>query len=450
MTTGRRLQASRYLHLFERHGRTVAFNSSTSEIFELDAAEAGYLRALSAHGAADVATQCVGLDDARLEPLLNAGLVVSGDEPHGLAIDRLAKGRRARRARPGSHFGTLRLSLTERCNMACTYCFQRQQFPEVQPTMSDETLRDTMNWYVEQGERQFLTVQYFGGEPLMQWNSIVIAHEILERAKSAGRISGFRETITTNGTLMNRERAEWLVERGFDLIFSFDGPPEVNDLQRKLKSGRGAFDLAARGLRAYVDGGGPGAILMTATPQNLSRIPHYVRWFIDQPELSISLIGINSPQPTTRGWETGGTELADAIWESWRVCLENGVDFHGPGTYIPYHLRTLRPQDDGCVDRTPLSQPGSWPMYVTADGRRSMCLVFGRGSCAEVDEARGPIEHARSWHTSSGPADDCDACIASQTCGGPCMVERLMWEGNLSSDRCGFMRRMTELVVTQG
>ena len=54
------------------------------------------------------------------------------------------------------------------------------------------------------------------------------------------------------------------------------------------------------------------------------------------------------------------------------------------------------------------------------------------------------------WHLRAPSVMDCDSCIASQFCGGPCTLEKLLWKGALSNDRCEFMRTMTRHVLTRG
>lgn len=437
-----RLSASRYLHLLSGPDGRLAFNSLTLESFDISNDEFELLQC---------AIEGQPVDARAGESMIEAGLLVEGNESEELfALERLSLARRKRVEARRGHFGTLRLAVTEKCNMACSYCFQQQMYPDLQPAMSRETLEETMRWFIAQGNGSSLTVQYFGGEPLLEWDHIVFAHEMLEGAKSKGDIADFRETMTTNGTLITRDRARWMADRDFDLTFSFDGPPEENDLNRLLRSGRGTYRLAERGLRRWSDAGGQPAILMTATQQTLRSLPEYVRWFVEESGLHPEVIGINSPQPTARGWETGGVALADVIWRIWKYCNEAGVGFHGPGTFVATHLLGTGPQNDTCVDTGNAEEP-SWPIYVSATGARSMCVVHHRDRRVMRGDDENDYEAGLRWHNQENPtAEVCDRCIASQICGGPCALERLLWGGKLSEDRCGFMQHMTELVLTEG
>ncbi|MDA1360910.1 radical SAM protein [Glycomyces luteolus] len=436
----------RYIHLIERQGQHLAFNSVSLDSWELTSAEA---RVLKEHADGATAVDTVGVD---VEALVEEGLLVSVRTEPGKAMERLMESRKSKSAKGRGHFNSLRMSLTERCNMACTYCFQQALYPEDQPRMSEETMAQTLEWFIDQAEGDSISLQYFGGEPLLEWPLIQLANATVAKALAEGRISGYRQTMTTNGTVLTDTRAKWLLEQQFELIFSFDGPPEINDQMRIFKSGRGSYEKAAEGIKRWSALGGEPAILMTATQLNLRSLPRYVRWFAEESGINPAVIALNSPQPTETGWETGGVELAQAVFEMWLYCDERGIAFQAPGTFIPLHLRTKMPQSDHCIDGNLFgTEAGTWPVYVSADGRRSLCLVHHNDHRVEVPKGGDPIELGRRWHFEGPTVEECDGCIASQICGGPCTLEKLLWGGDkLSADRCDFMRTMTTEVLTSG
>lgn len=431
------MHRSRYLHCFDDEGRTVAFHSVTLESWILDEDER---RAIDRPEEAAPST---------LRDLLEAGLLVAEPEEPGAAIARINAARTRRFHERRGRFSTLRIALTERCNMACTYCFQQALYPDSQPRMTPEIFEEQMGWFLDQGDGH-VTIQYFGGEPMLEWTLLRRGDAMLREAVARGSISSFRQTMTTNGTVLNPDRAKWLIEHDFDLIFSFDGPPEVNDKLRVFRNGRGSFDKAANGLRTWTAASGRGGILMTATELNLPHLAEYTRWFLDESGLDIELVALNSPQPTTDGWETGGALLADIVFEMWAACRERGVEFHGPGTFIPLHLKDRVPQSDNCVDGDLHGGGGgAWPIYVSASGQRSLCLVH-HNDHRVIAAPSTAASQGHDWHLRAPSVMDCDSCIASQFCGGPCTLEKLLWKGALSNDRCEFMRTMTRHVLTRG
>ncbi|WP_416485583.1 radical SAM protein [Streptomyces sp. CL12] len=441
-----RWKTSRYVHVLdvpEATDRKVAFNSLTLQAFDIEPAEA---RLLERFKQPDGLPEAPG-DEAR-DLVASRLIVAADDDAPGQAAARLNAVRQAEFRRGAGRYRTLRLSLTERCNMACGYCFQQKLYPDQQPRMSMELLESTVEWFVDQAEGQEVSVQYFGGEPLMEWNLIVRSHELLAEAETAGKISGFHQSITTNGTLMKPSRAKWLVERDFGVTFSFDGPPEINDQQRTFKNGRGTYEKAAEGLRNWVAAGGESGILMTASSFNVGKLKEIVRWFVEESGLEPQIIGLNSPQPISTGWETGGEELARTVFDIWQYVEARGITFHGPGAYMPGNLQLEKPHSDNCVSGRPSQSGGdAWPVYVSADGRRSLCLVHHRDARVEVTPEQPMKQAGLNWHKSHATIKDCDSCIASQLCGGPCTLERILWNDRLNPDRCGFMQEMARLVL---
>ncbi|WP_327129804.1 radical SAM protein [Streptomyces sp. NBC_01727] len=438
-----RWKTSRYTHVLEADGRRVAFNSLTLQAFDIDSSEAALLERFQSP---DGISEKPG-EEAR--DLLDSRLIVTvADDVPGQAVARLNAARQAEFRRGAGRYRTLRLSLTERCNMACGYCFQQKLYPEQQPRMSKELLESTMEWFIGQADGHQVNVQYFGGEPLMEWDLIVRANELLAQAKADGRIAGYVESLTTNGTLMKPDRAKWLVEHGFGTTFSFDGPPEINDRERVFKNGRGTYEKAAEGLRNWVAAGGESAILMTANSFNVGQLKEIVRWFVEESGLEPKIIGVNSPQPVSSGWEAGGAELARTIFDIWRYVEDRRITFHGPGAYMPGNIQLEKPHTDNCVSGRPSDKDGdAWPVYVSADGRRSLCLVHHRDARVEVAPEKSMKKEGLKWHKSHGTIKDCDGCIASQLCGGPCTLERILWADRLNEDRCGFMQEMARLVL---
>ena len=80
-----------------------------------------------------------------------------------------------------------------------------------------------------------------------------------------------------------------------------------------------------------------------------------------------------------------------------------------------------------------------------------MCVVYHQDPRVMARKGETTFEAGLRWHNIEESASEtCDRCVASQFCGGPCGLERVLWDGRLSADRCGFMQRMTELVLIEG
>lgn len=124
------------------------------------------------------------------------------------------------------------LSLTNQCNFRCTYCFV--DFNE--KVMSLETARKAINMIVENGKRknENPSITFFGGEPLLQYDSLIVP--LINEYR--GRV---RWGITTNGLLLTEDMVDFFVENNVGVLFSMDGCKESHDMHRKDKDGNGTF-----------------------------------------------------------------------------------------------------------------------------------------------------------------------------------------------------------------
>ena len=129
------------------------------------------------------------------------------------------------------------------CNLRCEYCFASTgDYSMGRRAMSFETGRKALDFLLENsGDRQNLEVDFFGGEPLMNWE---VVKQLVEYGRSKEKEWGkkFRFTITTNGLLLDEEKADFINREMSNVVLSIDGRKEVNDRVRKRADGTGTYD----------------------------------------------------------------------------------------------------------------------------------------------------------------------------------------------------------------
>ena len=129
------------------------------------------------------------------------------------------------------------LNLTNACNLACQYCFV-EQHPDF---MTLETAKYAADWLAsnaENGDKP--SINFFGGEPLLQWDKIIVPLTEYIRGKY-GR--NFQLSMTSNCILMDEEKAAFCKENGIGLLFSVDGDKATQDCNRPCRDGRSSFDI---------------------------------------------------------------------------------------------------------------------------------------------------------------------------------------------------------------
>ena len=136
------------------------------------------------------------------------------------------------------------LHIAHDCNLACKYCFAEEgEYHGRRELMSFEVGKKALDFLVaNSGNRVNLEVDFFGGEPLMNWD---VVKQLVEYGRSLEEPNNkkFRFTLTTNGVLLNDEIMEYLNKEMSNVVLSLDGRKEVNDRMRPFRTGKGSYDL---------------------------------------------------------------------------------------------------------------------------------------------------------------------------------------------------------------
>lgn len=136
------------------------------------------------------------------------------------------------------------LHVAHDCNLKCEYCFASQgDFDGEKSLMSFDVGKKALDFLVEKsGNRRNLEVDFFGGEPLMNFE---VVKELVHYGRSIEKKHNkkFRFTITTNGLLLDRDKMDFINEHMSNVVLSLDGRKEVNDNMRKTVNGEGSFDI---------------------------------------------------------------------------------------------------------------------------------------------------------------------------------------------------------------
>lgn len=157
----------------------------------------------------------------------------------------------------------LTLNVTEDCNFRCRYCIYSDQYKNTRchskSYMSSDIAMKAIDRYfslLEDGRwynpSRKPSIGFYGGEPLLNFDLIKNAVEHIERTYNDFSVN---YNMTTNGSLMNKEKAEWLMQHGFKLSISLDGPKEEHNRNRIYSSGKGTFDDVMKNVTLIMDSG---------------------------------------------------------------------------------------------------------------------------------------------------------------------------------------------------
>ena len=135
------------------------------------------------------------------------------------------------------------LHIAHTCNLNCSYCFASQgKYQGDRALMSFEVGKQAFDFLIaNSGDRHNLEVDFFGGEPLMNWD---VVKQLVAYARSIEKEhnKNFRFTLTTNGMLIDDDVIEFANKEMSNVVLSLDGRKEVNDHFRRDYSGKGSYD----------------------------------------------------------------------------------------------------------------------------------------------------------------------------------------------------------------
>ena len=153
------------------------------------------------------------------------------------------------------------LHVAHTCNLNCSYCFASQgKYHGDRALMSFEVGKQALDFLLEHsGTRHNLEVDFFGGEPLMNFD---VVKQLVAYARSREKECGkhFRFTLTTNGVLIDDDVIDFANREMSNVVLSLDGRKEVHDRYRVDYAGNGSWDrivpkfqklVKARGNKAY-------------------------------------------------------------------------------------------------------------------------------------------------------------------------------------------------------
>ncbi len=321
---------------------------------------------------------------------------------------------------------SLSLAVAQKCNLACTYCYASGgDFGGPARNMEWEVAKASVDRLVAEAEPGVrINLAYLGGEPLINRPLI---HRVTEYAREQAQANDLRVgfSITTNGTLLRPEDAEFFEEHGFAVTISLDGVGEVHDRLRPNRGGRGSYDMILRRvepLLVHQRNMQVGA-RVTVTPQNMG-LPETLEQFVG---MGFHSVGFSPMLASPNGCnELGGDDFDEMLAQMIRcgqafeaaVIRGRRYPFSNMSTAMQeIHRGTHRPYACGA---------GAGYFGVSADGGLFACHRFVEDDAGAMGNVYdGPDLRRDNWladrhvHGQS----PCNTCWARYLCGGGCHHE---------------------------
>ncbi len=145
------------------------------------------------------------------------------------------------------------MHISHACNLCCEYCFAGQgKYKGEEALMSFEVGKQAFDFLIKNsGKRRNLEVDFFGGEPLMNFDTV---KKLVEYAREIEKEHGknFRFTLTTNGVLLDDDVIDFANKEMDNVVLSLDGRKEIHDKYRVDYKGKGSYDLVVPKFQEFI------------------------------------------------------------------------------------------------------------------------------------------------------------------------------------------------------
>ena len=340
------------------------------------------------------------------------------------------------------------------CNLACKYCFAEEgEYHGRRALMSYEVGKKALDFLIaNSGNRRNLEVDFFGGEPLMNWQ---VVKDLVAYGREQEKIhnKNFRFTITTNGVLLNDEVQEFVNKEMDNVVLSLDGRKEVNDKMRPFRNGKGSYDLIVPKFQKLADSRNQEKYYVrgTFTRDNLD----FSKDVLHFADLGFKQISIEPVVGEDSDFYSIKKEDLPKIFEEYDALAKALVEREKEGKGVNFFHFMIDLDGGPCVAKR-LSGCGSGTEYlaVTPWGDLYPCHQFvGEEEflMGNVDDGIVKPEIAEEFRGCSVYSKEkCKNCFAKFYCSGGCMANSQKFHGSIHDTYdigCEMERKRVECAI---
>jgi len=236
------------VYQFEIWGRNFAIDVESGNFFEVDEVASGVISLMQRYSTEEIKKRLLGrfkddtIDTAiyNLSTLKKDGMLFSPEENSDIDIKR--------------RITDVTLNIVNTCNLRCRYCWNQAGAyggsSKNNKKMQKEIAFNAIDLLLKESNgAQDLVVDFYGGEPLLNFDLIKEVIDYCRKIESKGKID-FHFLLATNGTLLTKEKGEYLIGNGVDVAVSLDGSRKIQDRQRPFSDGKGSYDAVLNNINS--------------------------------------------------------------------------------------------------------------------------------------------------------------------------------------------------------
>ena len=347
------------------------------------------------------------------------------------------------------------LHISHDCNLRCKYCFASTgDFGVGRKLMELDTAKRAIDFLIEKSlDRKFLEVDFFGGEPTMNWDVVVKTVEYArQREKECGKT--FRFTTTTNGMHLTDDMIDFINREMGNVVLSIDGRKEVNDRVRVRVDGTGCYDVITKNFKKLVDKRDKSKdwyVRGTYTKYNLDfseDVMHLYDLGFDQISVEPVMADPKEPYAITE------SDLP-RIFKEYEVLADKITKIRESGKFINFfHFMLDLDQGPCAIKRLRGCGCGNEYVAITPDGDIYPCHQFvgldkyKMGSVYDGTFDNDIKNEFAKAHIYSKP--ECKKCWAKFYCSGGCNANNFIYQGDIHAAHklsCQIQKKRLEVAI---
>lgn len=328
------------------------------------------------------------------------------------------------------------LNIAHDCNLRCKYCFASTgHFGAGRSMMTPETGRKAIDFLIKSsGDRRNLEVDFFGGEPLMNFNTVKdVVYYATEKEKEYKK--NFRFTLTTNALLLSEEHRRFINEYIGNIVLSIDGRENVNDRMRFRIDGSGTYRDILPKIREMADSRNQDRYYVrgTFTRENLD-FSNDVLHLADLGFKQISVEPVVAAKDT--GLDIRREDLSQLFDEYEKLAFEY-VRRHTAGNgFNFFHFMLDLDQGPCMVKRLKGCGSGCEYLAVTPEGEIYPCHQFVgmenfKMGNVNIESVFNNDMQSMFMNSNIYTKKDCSSCWARFFCSGGCAANAFQFNGDI-------------------
>lgn len=425
------------IKIIEREQGIIAYNPESMRFFEINEGTKNIIHAWKCGMVEDEIVKNYGISAVKLNELKTR---LGGSMPE--CVENLSDRKEG--------LSKLVLNISNACNLRCRYCYANGgSYQSDEGMMSKDTAKRALDMFYKK-YKKIHVIQLFGGEPLMNLPLLRYICEYVSINKKDSKIG-----IVTNGTIITNEFIQLVNQYNIMVTISYDGVPEVNDIMRVTRDGKGTSDKILSNIKLlHEKTGQPSTIEVTYNQQHVNHgisIGDIIK-FIRQEAGVIPLHIVPA----------GGDKKCDFVLENRDEFVKSVDDIFNNGKNINMYTFSLVQRIVSALytKRTSqyLCEAGISTYSVSINGDVYPCFMFtdDTNMCIgnvyddfifESKKFKDMVCRLKQF--SKKNIAECQSCFIHQSCNG-CLGINFLETGNvfeLGTETCEMYRQMTEQVI---